>query len=67
LLEVLERLVQSTTLAKQAAEQIVCVRVVRGQIERFAVGALGQLPVTGLMMLEAMAYSIGDLRVLFQG
>ncbi len=38
-LEVLERLIQATTFAKQAAEQTVRIRVIRGQIERFAKAA----------------------------
>ena len=67
LLEVLERLIQAATLTKQAAEQIVRVGVIRSQFERAAVSARCRFQIAGLMLLEAMAYSIDDLGVIFQG
>ncbi len=65
--KVLERLVQPTALAKQAAQQIVRIGVIRRRIERFAIGTLGRLQVAGPMMLQAMPYSIDDFGVSFQG
>ncbi len=65
--KMLERRIQPATLTKQAAEQIVRFGVIRRQIERFAIGALGGLQVAGLMMLQAVPYSIDDFRVFIQG
>jgi len=65
--QVLKRLIQPATFAEQTAKQIVRIGVMRHQIERFAVGALGRLQLAGLMMLQAMPDSIGDFGVLFPG
>ena len=67
LLQVLEGSFQAAALAKHAAEQIMRVRVIRGQIEHFTVGALGQWQVAGLMMLQTLPYSIDNVGVLIRG